>query len=68
MRQKLAFVSMKMGNPSSTKGAAGDLGKPPNQGSRRSEAKPTIIFKGVVGEADNHLFYSSDLVQIILLN
>ncbi|MDP3566499.1 hypothetical protein [Sediminibacterium sp.] len=54
MRQKLAFVSMKMGNPSSTKGAAGDLGKPPNQGSRRSEAKPTIIFKGVVGEADNH--------------
>jgi len=29
MRQKLAFVSMKMGNPSSAEGAAGELGKPP---------------------------------------
>jgi hypothetical protein len=45
MRKKLAFVSMKMGHPISAFGAEGSLGKPPNQGSRRSEAKPTIINK-----------------------
>jgi hypothetical protein len=44
MRQKLAFESMKMGNPSSTKGAAGDLGKPPYlEVGERSE--PTIFHK-----------------------
>ncbi|OZA63980.1 MAG: hypothetical protein B7X68_08930 [Sphingobacteriia bacterium 39-36-14] len=44
MRQKLAFESMKMGNPSSTKGAAGNLGKPPYlEVGERSE--PTILLK-----------------------
>jgi len=43
MRQKLAFASMKMGNPSCTEGAAGDLGKPPILGSRRSGASRQSI-------------------------
>jgi hypothetical protein len=61
MRQKLAFVSMKMGNPISAKGVEGSLGKPPIQGSRRSEAKPTIPFQKRVKKRRSLIIISLNL-------
>ncbi|HLD53544.1 MAG TPA: hypothetical protein VJA82_09580 [Sediminibacterium sp.] len=67
MRQKLAFESMKMGNPSSTKGAAGDLGKPPYLEVGAAERADNLSLRlGAAERADNQFLngFYKDLLSI----